>query len=139
LVNILIISHSQLAKGLLSAAIMIMGDQDGVCYLGLEPAQGFEEFKNLVEEKINFLQNDDGVLILADLYGGSPCNIAVILCAVKKVSPLKTLACISGVNLPMLIEALCMRGTMSLEELTQHCLNSGKIGVKDAAKVMLNK
>lgn len=117
--KILLISHGNLAQEFLNTSKMIMGEQEGVMALGLKPDEGNEEFGNKIYETCSKLYSCDGILILTDLYGGTPCNTA-ILSAISKYENIEMLA---GVNLAMLLEALVSRNTP---------LNQAVISLKDA-------
>ena len=105
---------------------MILGDQEKIQAIHLEPYQGLEDIKQAINDaykKMN--KTDEGVLVLADLQGGTPCNGAFMMLDKLKLS------IVSGVNLPMLLEVLCNRNGRSLEDLTDIAIQSGKEGIKN--------
>lgn len=118
--EILVVSHSTLCKGFNEAIGMILGEDTSVEYLELDD-EGVELFHERLKEKIERLKGEDGkVLILADLFGGSPFNKA--LCEAGKDEKIKVIA---GVNLPMIIEAI-MNKTSNLDEAVLNIVESGK-------------
>ena len=70
MINLLVISHSDLAHGLLSAAGLIVGEVPHAASMGLYPGKAFDEFVAEVGEKIKSMDEGDGVLVLVDLFGG---------------------------------------------------------------------
>jgi mannose PTS system EIIA component len=100
----LILTHGGLAKELLSAASVISGRLDGFEALSLEWDDGFDEARGKVAASLERLNQGEGVLILTDMYGGTPCNVAMTFFQTGKVEVL------TGVNLPMVLRLACQAG-----------------------------
>lgn len=113
--GILLISHGMLSEGMYETAKMFYGEEDlkQVDYLSLKLEDPIEEFEQKLEEKINALNDGDGVVILADLFGGSPCNRAAKYAGGE-------VEVISGMNLAMYMELLGQRltGSVDVDSLT---------------------
>lgn len=120
MIGVLIATHASLSKSLLDATELIAGEQTNVETIGLYHGDSIDEFEKKVMSYLNDLDEGDGVLALVDFYGGSPSNI-VMKCMQKKKFP-----CISGVNMPMVVEALTTREFVTLDELSNNCLNVAK-------------
>lgn len=103
--QILLISHGDLAKEMLGACEMILGSQEGVHTLGLRSGTDLDGFGALLREQMDKIDSDDGVLVFADLYGGTPCNAAVL----NILSRYEKAELISGMNLSMVLEAVAMQ------------------------------
>jgi PTS system mannose-specific IIA component len=97
----LILTHGGLARELLSAANVISGRLDGFEALSLDWSDGFDEARGKVATALARLDQGQGVLILTDMYGGTPCNIAMTFFQVGRVEVL------TGVNLPMVLRLAC--------------------------------
>jgi PTS system mannose-specific IIA component len=97
----LVLTHGGLARELLSAANMISGRLDSFEALSLEWGDGFDEARAKVAAALERLDQGQGVLILTDMYGGTPCNIAMTFFQGEKVEVL------TGVNLPMVLRLAC--------------------------------
>ena len=110
MIGIVLISHGPLASGLLQAAEMIAGEQSQVAVLELQPAQEMDQFREAMEQAVARVDSGDGVLIVADLFGGSPANTSAYL-----LRPGVEVVC--GANLPMLLEVLTLRDGQTLSEL----------------------
>lgn len=97
----LILTHGGLARELLSAAQTISGRMSGFEALSLDWNDGLEEVKAQVAAAIERLDQGQGVLILTDMYGGTPCNVATVFHQPGRVEIL------TGVNLPMVLRLAC--------------------------------
>ena len=97
----LILTHGGLARELLSAANVISGRLNGFEALSLDWSEGFDEARSKVAGALARLDSGEGVLILTDMYGGTPCNIAMTFFQAGKVEVL------TGVNLPMVLRLAC--------------------------------
>lgn len=100
----LILTHGGLARELLAAAQMISGRLSAFEALSLGWGDGFEEARGQVREAIERLDQGEGVLILTDMFGGTPCNIAMTFLQPGKIEVL------TGVNLPMVLRLACQAG-----------------------------
>ncbi|MDT2782001.1 PTS sugar transporter subunit IIA [Vagococcus fluvialis] len=128
MIGILVLSHGNLSQGLVESGKMIVGENQKVDYLGLYEGDNIDDFYEQTSEKIQKLDDGDGVLVFTDLYGASPFK-ATAYC-VKKL-PSTAYRSISGVNFSMLIESILLRDTMDLEELSMHVMSTGKQGIKE--------
>ncbi|HEX7184773.1 MAG TPA: PTS sugar transporter subunit IIA [Thermoanaerobaculia bacterium] len=97
----LILTHGGLARELLSAAQVISGRLAGFEALSLDWNDTFDEARAKVRAALDRLDDGDGVLILTDMYGGTPSNVAVTFLETRKVEVL------TGVNLPMVLRLAC--------------------------------
>lgn len=116
MLGILLVSHGNLAEGLLSSAKMFFGDDiKQIDTLSLHMQTSIDDFKEELERKVAKLDAGDGVLILADLFGGTPANQSILLQSDR-------VHVISGANLTMLVEVLGMRegsGPIDFAELAR--------------------
>ncbi|MDT8718069.1 PTS mannose transporter subunit IIAB [Clostridium sp. 19966] len=127
MVGIILASHGEFAKGILQSGAMIFGEQENVKAVTLMPSEGPDDLKAKMKDAIASLDNQDEVLILVDLWGGTPFNQANGLFEEHK----DKWAIVAGMNLPMLIEAYGARLSMeSAQEIATYILKAGKEGVK---------
>lgn len=105
MVNLIIASHGDFAKGILMSGSMIFGEQENVEVVTFLPNEGPDNLDKHFQEALAKFNNDDQVLFLVDLWGGSPFNRASLI---QKQNPEK-MAIVAGLNLPMLIEAYAGR------------------------------
>ena len=127
MVGIIIASHGQFAKGILQSGSMIFGEQEDVKAVTLMPSQGPDDLRAELQEAIASFSNQDQVLFLVDLWGGTPFNQVNNLFEEHK----DKWAIVAGLNLPMLIEAYASRLSMdSAQEIAAHIIDTAKEGVK---------
>ncbi|MBE3591329.1 MAG: PTS sugar transporter subunit IIA [Thermoanaerobacter sp.] len=129
---VLIITHGDFGKGLLSGAEVIIGKQENVHTVGLNLGDNIEvvrkEVEKIIKEK---LQEDKEIIIVVDLFGGSPFNIAL---SMMKEYDVKV---ITGINMPMLIELLTSINVYDTTELLENISKIGKDGIKVIEKSSL--
>ena len=127
MVGIVLASHGEFATGVLQSASMIFGEQENVAAVTLMPSEGPEDVKRKMEEAISSFDNQDEVLFLVDLWGGTPFNQASSLLEGHK----DNWAIVAGMNLPMIIESYASRFSMeSAHDIAKHVLATAKEGVK---------
>ncbi|MFV0561110.1 MAG: mannose/fructose/sorbose PTS transporter subunit IIA [Enterococcus sp.] len=127
MVGIIIASHGQFAEGIMQSGSMIFGEQENVQSVVLKPSEGPDDVKAKMEEAIATFDNQDEVLFLVDLWGGTPFNQANTLFEQHK----DKWAIVSGLNLPMLIEAYASRFSMeSAQEIAAHIIETAKEGIR---------
>ncbi|WP_050614026.1 mannose/fructose/sorbose PTS transporter subunit IIA [Bacillus testis] len=127
MVGIIIASHGEFANGILQSGEMIFGAQENVKAVTLMPSEGPDDVKAKMKEAIASFDNQDEVLFLVDLWGGTPFNQANSLFEEHK----DKWAIVAGMNLPMLIEAFASRFSMNTaHEIAAQILGAAKEGVK---------
>ena len=121
--GILLLTHGQFCEGISEGVKMFMGEAEKLECLKLCADDDVMIYRNQVADHIKKLDDGDGVLILTDLMGGSPYNVAA--------SWLNQLSaeCVTGVNLPMVLEALQAREDMPVQELAEHCIKAATDGI----------
>ncbi len=130
MVGILIICHSNLAQELLKTAELIVGKLDQCKAVSMDPRYTIEELKELVGDHLKKVDDGDGVLILTDLFGGTPSNISLSFLRKGKVEV------VSGVNLPMLIKLASIRKDKSLKEIAPLIKEYGRRNISLASELM---
>jgi len=127
MVGIILASHGGLAEGIKQSGEMVFGEQTNLAAVTLLPSMGPADVKRQMEEAIASFENQDEVLFLIDLWGGTPFNQANGLIAGHE----DKWAIVTGLNLPMLIEAYAARmDTESAHEIAKTILASAREGVK---------
>ena len=127
MVGIVIASHGEFASGILQSGQMILGEQENVKACTLMPSDSPENIKAKMEEEITSFDNKDEVLFLIDLWGGTPFNQASALINGHE----DKWAIVTGLNLPMLVEAFASRFSMeTAHEIATHISGSAKEGIR---------
>lgn len=133
MIGICVISHGKLANGLKDSCELILGEQPQFITVGLRDGDDFGVFKEHVLNSIKEVNHDKGVIVFVDLFGASPYN-SVLFSFPELISLGIDVRMITGVNLPMIIEACDKRLNMELDELFHKVIHSGKeyiIGIDD--------
>lgn len=127
MVGIILASHGSFADGIFQSGQMIFGEQENVAHVTLMPSEGPDDIRAKMEEAVASFENQDEVLFLVDLWGGTPFNQANNLVEQHK----DKWAIVAGMNLPMVIEAYASRFSMEkAQDIAAHLVEAGKDGVK---------
>lgn len=130
MIGLLIVTHCDLGRELLNAAEFIVGRIEGADAVPITATSGSEEMRKIIEEKVVALNSGRGVLILTDMFGGTPSNLS--LSFLKKES----IEVLTGVNLPMIIAIVQQRRSLELNELAEKGQEAGKSGISLAGKLL---
>ena len=130
MVGLLIISHCDLGRELLNAAQLILGKLDNADTVCISSTAKSEELLASISSKIKALDNGEGVLILTDMFGGTPSNLSLSFLQDDKVEVL------TGVNLPMVIAVAQDREELSLAELGKRAQEAGRRSIALASKLL---
>ena len=129
-IGIVIASHGKFAEGIHQSGSMIFGEQEKVQVVTFMPNEGPDDLHQHLVEAINTFDETDEVLVLADLWSGSPFNQAS---AVMGENPDRKIAIITGLNLPMLIQAYTERlmdANASVDQVAANIIKESKDGIK---------
>ena len=127
MVGIILASHGGFADGIYQSGEMIFGQQENVAHVILKPDEGPDDVRAKMEKAIASFDDDEEVLFLVDLWGGTPFNQANNLVEQHK----DKWAIVAGMNLPMVIEAYASRFSMNTaHEIAAHIIETAREGVK---------
>ena len=125
--HIVIVTHGELANGLVDSVRLIMGEQENIT---LTHEMSIEDFGQRLQNQILSLCENDPVLVFTDLLLASPYNQAIT--CYKHLSDTNRLRVLTGVSLPMVLEAASLRlGDDSLENIAKSVTQVGKDGITD--------
>lgn len=131
--GIIVVTHSDYGSALLRAAEFIVGPvQDCTC-IQVDVAVDVEISVSRLKEAVERLTAGNGVLVLTDMFGGTPTNLSLSLLGARD-----DVEVLTGVNLPMLLRVLSNR-TLPLAELSELALKAGCDGIIAAGKVLRGK
>ena len=133
MVGIVVVSHGNMAEGMIDAARMIVGSMENVATVSLKESDAVEDLMDRIEAALGEVDQGDGALILVDLFGASPFNASARL-AVNR----KNVEVISGMNLPMLLELAVQREGEDLGSVTQIAFEAGATSIRTLSQT-LNK
>lgn len=124
--GIVLISHGLMAQGMAQSATMFYGeDIEQLAFCGLKQEDNPDDFGHKIQDTIRQVDDGDGVIILADILYGTPCNQAAKLLDEK-------IELITGMNFPMLLQLLADRENKAV------LIDTGKSAVQDVKKVLFS-
>ena len=127
MVGIVLATHGDFAAGIMQSGSMLFGDQPNVAAVTLQPSEGPDDLRKKMEDAIASFDSQDEILIMVDLWGGTPFNQSNGLIAGHE----DKWAIVAGLNLPMLVDAYASRMTMeSAHEIATQIAGSGREGVR---------
>ena len=124
MIGIIIVGHGEFAKGLISSVDVIAGEQKYLQGVEFRLDHSTEDLENNIKKKIEIMKECSGLLFLTDIVGGTPFKICVLLS-----QDIKNSKVLSGVNLPILLEAIMQKNTKDIEVLKENIIKIGKEGI----------
>jgi mannose/fructose/sorbose-specific phosphotransferase system IIA component len=131
MIHIVIVSHGNLGKSLIESAEMIAGELEDISTVSLLPDENLDTFGQKLGEHLDTL-GDQETLVLVDLFGGTPCNVAA------QAMQRPNLESITGVNLPMLLEVVLSGRAQSdsADELAAMAEVAGRKSIKNIRELL---
>lgn len=131
--KVILVSHGSFSKGLFETMEMVLGEQQNLSYVGLYPHQGVDILIENIEIELKKADKGEEILVLSDLFYGSPFNAVVQLMNTYDVYHL------TGINVPLLMEILLMRGNgKNASEICDEAMKLAGNTVKDVNKYLAN-
>jgi PTS system mannose-specific IIA component len=132
MIGIVIVTHGQLGNALIEAAEFILGNRpEAIESISIDLSENAEKLRDKIARGIKKVQDREGILILTDMFGGTPSNLSYSFLEEGRIEVL------SGVNLPVLIQAANLRGKeMNLEELAAKLETFGKKSISLASGIL---
>ncbi len=122
MIGVVVVTHGQVSRELVNAAEAIVGDLPRFAAVSIGWHEDVQDARNEIAAAIDRLQDGDGVLVLTDMFGGTPSNLSMTFLGTDKVEV------ITGVNLPMLIKLAGLRDSQGLlavaREMREHGRNA---------------
>jgi PTS system mannose-specific IIA component len=133
MVGILVVTHGRLAQELLETTRIIVGKSvDHIVPISVGWNDDTVDIQKTIASSINKIDQGDGILILTDMFGGTPSNISLSFLSEK-------VEIITGVNLPMLIKIVNIGDRMNLKELAQSIYDQGRKSIYLASEILSMK
>jgi PTS system mannose-specific IIA component len=133
MIGLIIITHGQLAVELKSAAEHVVGPMEHCIALAIAPDDDVEERRADLENALDEVDTGKGVIIVTDMFGGTPANLAISFFAEKKIEV------VGGVNLPMLIKLAEAREASAVAHAAEDAVEAGKRYIAMASLVLNEK
>jgi len=131
-IGVVIVTHTDYGQKLLAAAEMILGQQQNVRTVSVEVGVDTADTVRTLGASIKDVEQGGGVIILTDMFGGTPTNLSLSLMAQHRIEV------VTGVNLPMLIKILSSR-TKPLVQLAADAKTAGVQGIVVAGEILRKK
>lgn len=134
MVGILLVTHRQLGDALIDCVEFIMGElPPALAAVSIDIRENAADLRVKLEKGIKQVDQRAGILIMTDMFGGTPSNLSYSFLEEGAVEV------ITGVNLPMLIKALGLRDKKNLEELAESLESYGKRSISLASGILKGK
>ncbi len=131
MIGVLVVTHCQLGDALLEAVDFILGERpEAMAAISIDLKENADKLRKKIDDGIKQLKSDDGILILTDMFGGTPSNLSYSFLEEGRIEV------ISGVNLPILIRAASARKNQTLSELAANLEAFGKKSISLASGIL---
>ena len=130
MIGMVIVTHGKLALELRHATEHVVGPQELLETVCIGPDDNMEKRRDDIRKAVSRVSANDGIIILTDMFGGTPSNLAISLLDEGKVEVL------AGVNLPMLIKLAEARRNMDLGQAAETARDAGKRYIAIASKIL---
>jgi len=129
--GILLVTHANLGNALIETVEFILEkNQENIMAISIDIKQDPDNLRKKIKQGISKVMTDKGVIILTDMFGGTPSNLAYSFLEEGKIEVL------SGVNLPILLKAVTSRKRMDMEKLTNSLVEHGKKSISLASDIL---
>lgn len=132
-IGLILVSHGKYASAMLGTAESLIGPQSDCVTISVDSAHETEDAVRRLHDAANMLDKGEGVVVLTDMFGGTPTNIALSLQGKHQAEV------ITGMNLPMILKVMENRQSSSLTELAKMAEESGKAGIVGAGRMLRGK
>ncbi len=130
MIGLVLVTHGALAVEFKSALEHVVGPQDMIETVAIGPEDDMEARRNDILGRVDAANQGDGVIILTDMFGGTPSNLAISTMQNRDVEV------IAGVNLPMLVKLARVRGDMSLRDAVRVAQEAGRKYINIASDML---
>lgn len=130
MIGLVLVTHGRLAEELRSAMEHVVGKQRAVCTVCIGPDDDIEGRRSEIQNCIREVDSGDGVVLLTDMFGGTPSNLAIS--AMDRAG----VEVIAGVNLPMLVKLAKVRSAQPLAEVVDCAQSAGRKYIAAASHVL---
>jgi PTS system mannose-specific IIA component len=130
MIGLVVVTHGRLAEEFRAALEHVVGEQEHFETLCIGPDDDMEQRRNDIMQAIRRVDDGSGVIVLTDMFGGTPSNLAISALSPGRVDV------IAGVNLPMLVKLASVRSTMELQEAVAAAEEAARRYIRVASRVL---
>ncbi len=131
--GIVIVTHGKLAEDFISVTEHVVGKQEQIAAVGIEADDNSGDARERILNAIKKVDNGGGVVILTDMFGGTPSNLAI------SVMDAKNIEVIAGVNLPMIIKLTSVRAKATMQEAVDQAQEAARKYINVAGNMLTMK
>ena len=130
MIGVVLVTHGNLATELVKVMEHVVGPQDQLTTITIDPDDDMEKRREDILNSVQFVDKGLGVIILTDMFGGTPSNLAISIMEQAKID------IIAGVNLPMLIKLSSVRTTETISEAVAQAREAGQKYIMVASQIL---
>lgn len=130
MIGLVLVTHGRLAAEFVTAMEHVVGPQEAIVPICIGPEDDMEGRRNDIAQAIRSVDTGDGTIVLTDLFGGTPSNLAISLMKTDSVEV------IAGINLPMLIRLASARRTMKIKAAVGAARDAGRKYISVASELL---
>lgn len=130
MIGLVLVTHGRLADEFVTAMVHVVGPQERIATIAIGPEDDMEERRADIAAAIGAVDSGRGVIVLTDLFGGTPSNLAISLMERGRVEV------IAGMNLPMLIRLGSARKSMQVVDAVAAAREAGRKYISVASEVL---
>ena len=130
MIGMVLVTHGQLAREFVTALEHVVGPQQNIVTVCIGPEDDMEQHRNEILQGIKEVDKGRGVVLMTDMFGGTPSNLAISVMSDAKVEV------IAGVNLPMLIKFSSVRASESLADAVASAQEAGRKYINVASSLL---
>ena len=129
-IGIVIVTHGNLGAELLKVLEHVVGHQEKIEVVSIGPEDDMEETRSNILKSVNDVNCGKGVIVLTDMFGGTPSNLAISIMESSKIDV------IAGINLPMLVKLTSVRSTLTFTEAVDQAKEAGQKYIMTASQIL---
>jgi PTS system mannose-specific IIA component len=129
-IGVVIVTHYQIGREFLHALRLIVPNAPDFLSVSIDPKQSVDEMRQLIQQALKRAERGDGVLVLTDMFGGTPSNMSLSFVEETGVEV------VTGLNLPMLIKLATLSEDKTLEELATFIKSYGQRNISVASEIL---
>ncbi|MCF3627650.1 PTS sugar transporter subunit IIA [Thalassospiraceae bacterium LMO-SO8] len=130
MIGLVVVTHGNLATEMISALEHVVGPQPDVAAVCIGPEDDMEERRAEIMERVEQVESGEGVVVLTDMFGGTPSNLAISILDRANVEV------IAGINLPMLVKLASVRKTEPLAKAVEAAQEAGRKYINIASRLL---
>ena len=130
MIGLVLVTHGGLAVELIRAMEHVVGPQENTAAVCIGPDDDMEHRRADIQKAVSRVETGEGVIILTDMFGGTPSNLAISIMEAKSIEV------IAGVNLPILVKLASIRSTLDLQSAIAKAQEAGRKYINVASQLL---